>query len=98
MTCQHSLMACCSSNFIDILEEVAYERKLIALYSYIYSPSFAGDKRVREVKLTDIRRPLSRTRANGGGFKPMTLNVSRLPLSGDLKDGRAALLSMLTFS
>lgn len=24
-----------------------------------------GDKRVKEVKLTDIRRPLSRTRSNG---------------------------------
>lgn len=29
-----------------------------------YSTS-AGDRRVREVKLTDIRRPLSRTRSNG---------------------------------
>lgn len=64
----------------------------------IYSPSFAGDKRVREVKLTDIRRPLSRTRANGGGFKLMTLTASRLPLSGDLKNGTAAALSMLAFS
>ena len=33
VTCQHSLMACCSCNFIDILKEVAYERKLSALYS-----------------------------------------------------------------
>ena len=45
---------------------------------------------MREVKLTDIRRPLSRTRANGGGFKLMTLNASRLHLFGDLKNGKAA--------
>ena len=53
---------------------------------------------MREVKLTDIRRPLSRTRANGGGFKLMTLKASRVHVSGDLQNGKYAVLSMLAFS